>query len=289
MFNKTHGFIALCSCTLLFAGTFVWGKPPVGGERGLGEGQCLPSNAPEIEVVQIGGSQPGAVLVEMLKQRNLAFSVPDAGERAVQVTFDNLPGPFDVANGIAMWVMEPREECENSGQPFGTPIDQCGPTGGLLSLTYTVAQLQCNPLYRDWSADGVFNVYDELIVPNGTYSIRVIEIACSVSDLSSFSEPLTITTPIWGDAVKDCTASDPRRCFPPDGSVDVVTDVTALLGKFSNTMAINEARVAMEPGLLEGHTSIADVTFTLNAFSGDQYPFPAPALPCGNVTSSGSD
>ena len=243
---------------------------------------CLPSRAPEIEVLPVNG-----IPTEINKARNLAFSIPDSGERAVQVTFDNLPSPFDIANGTAMWVAEPSEECENSGQGFGTPIDQCGTSGRLPNPTYKVARLQCAPLYRDWSGDGVINVYDELVVPNGTYSISVVHVSCPRFAPDSFSEPLAITTAIWGDLVLDCTGTVGTLCSPPEGEVNISTDVTTTLQKFQNTMAIGKARADMEPTLIDGQINISDVTFVLGAFSGDQYPFADPEL-CPPVAKSGS-
>ena len=96
-------------------------------------GICPPLFSPEIEVLPVNG-----IPTEMTKVRNLAFSIPYAGDYAIQVTFDDLPSPFDIANGTAMWVAEPSEVCENSGQGIGTPIDQCGTSAGLPSDTYKV-------------------------------------------------------------------------------------------------------------------------------------------------------
>ena len=237
---------------------------------------CPPSLAPEIEVLPVNG-----VPMEMNKVRYLAFSVPESGQRAVQVTFDNLPSPFDIVNGTAMWVTEPRGECETAGHAFDKfSIEDCGAAPGLPTNIYKVAELQCDPLYRDWSGDGVINVYGELIVPNGTYSISVVDATCPPFEPDSFSAPLTITTAIWGDVVKDCTAAFNlgSRCGPPDKSVDIVTDVLTVLQKFQNLLGISKSRADMEPGLLDGEVNISDVTFVVDAFSGDPYPFAVPEL-----------
>ena len=149
------------------------------------------------------------------------------------------------------------------------------------------ARLQCDPLYRDWSGDGVINVYGELVVPNGTYSIRVAHVTCPVTDPIIFSDPLTITTPIWGDLVKKCTVLVGTSCPPPDNSVCIVTDVVQTLSKFENSWALQKSRADMEPGLLDGVINLSDVTLVLNAFAGDQYPFAVPEL-CPPVAKSGS-
>ena len=249
------------------------------------ESDCPPSLAPEIEILSVNDSDQA-----INKVRNLAFSVPNSGDRAVRVVLDNLPSPHDVANGLALWVNAPKEVCENSGQGFSIPIEDCGPAPGLPSATYMVATLGCDPVYRDWSGDGVINVYGELVVPNGDYIIQVIDAECPPALEDSFSEPLLYSTSIWGDMLDDCTSTEGiTPCGAPDKSVDITADVSACLGKFGNVQHLQASRADIEPGLLDGEVNISDVTFVLNAFASAPYPFAAPVLPCGSVTSSGSD
>ena len=78
----------------------------------------------------------------------------------------------------------------------------------------------------------------------------------------------------WGDVVRDCTSVP---CGPPDGRVDVTTDVTSILDKFKNLPgAPIKARTDIEPNLPDQKISIADVTYALDAFRGDGYPFSGP-------------
>ncbi len=82
--------------------------------------------------------------------------------------------------------------------------------------------------------------------------------------------------------MRNCT-TDP--CGPPDGVVNVPTDVTSVLDKFRNLAgAPIKARcdlVGIPPndGKLDLVISILDVTAGLNAFVGGAYTFP-PGDPC---------
>lgn len=126
---------------------------------------------------------------------------------------------------------------------------------------------------------GFVHVYHELIVPNGTYNIQVIGEECNLAIPEDFSAPLTISTSIWGDILMDCTSIP---CGPPDDSVDVVTDVTGILDKFKNSPGSPaKSRSDLEPGLIDLLVNISDVTFSLNGFQGEQYPFDPPVQgPC---------
>ena len=111
----------------------------------------------------------------------------------------------------------------------------------------------------------------------------MVEQECLLTSESSFSDALVINTSIWGDAVKDCTT---LPCSPPDNDVSVTTDVDTVLRKFQNLITgADKARTDVEPALLDAVINISDVTFVLDAFSGDPYPFGAPLAPCGSVSS----
>ena len=69
-------------------------------------------------------------------------------------------------------------------------------------------------------------------------------------------------------------------CPPPDASVDITTDVTSILSKFRNVGGPTKSRADLEPALPDGLVNISDVTFCLNAFSGDGFAFAADANPC---------
>lgn len=81
-----------------------------------------------------------------------------------------------------------------------------------------------------------------------------------------------MTQPIWGDIGADTGCPLP----PPNGSADLVPDVTRALSKFSNAFcAPKKTRVDVEPASLDMMVSIADVLALLNAFSGMPYPLEA--------------
>lgn len=202
---------------------------------------------------------------------------------AMRVRFVNLPIPFDVLNGTSMWAGPPIEICGNSGQNASVAPADCGPAQGSPpdqpGPTSFFSLLQCDPFYVDWSQFGVVNIHHQNIVPSSIYEIQSISDNCEPLDESSFSEPLTVITSLWGDVVKDCTISP---CPPPDGSVDIVTDVTAILDSFRNTPgAPSKSRTDIEPAPLDFKINFTDVTLCLGAFSGAEYPFDPLPFPCG--------
>ncbi len=205
------------------------------------------------------------------KNRHLSFIGGNPGmQTAMRVTLVDLPAPFDAYNETIMWVGEPSEYCENAGQDQ-PPGEGCGPAPGLADNIYTAATLQCEPLFRDWGLDGVINVYHEAIVPGGAYVVQSVEQTCDRAAELNYSPPLEFATSVWGDVVRDCS-TDP--CGPPDGSVGISTDVTALLDKFKNLAgAPSKARSDIEPALPDQLLNITDVTLALDAFRGITYPF----------------
>lgn len=75
--------------------------------------------------------------------RYITFAADQAlSFQAVRVAFLDLPVPFDVLNGQDMWVGRPRVVSEYFGRTDST------------EPTTTVAALQCDPCYEDWSARG---------------------------------------------------------------------------------------------------------------------------------------
>ena len=88
----------------------------------------------------------------------------------------------------------------------------------------------------------------------------------------------------WGDVVKSCTTNP---CCPPDGVVNVTTDVTAILDKFRNLPGApikarcDLAGVPPNDGVLDFKIAILDVMWCLDAFIGSEYPFAPSADPCG--------
>lgn len=213
---------------------------------------------------------PQQPLNPVAANRYMAFVGGNAGRQtAVHVTFTSLPAPFDVLNGRTMWVGEPQEVSENAGK-----VDPAGAPGW---PSFMAATLQCDPLFTDWSAFGVVHVSHEAVIPGATYEMRAFDEACDFTAQGGYSTPLQLNTSLWGDVVRDCVTTP---CGPPDGSVDIATDATAVLDKFKNLEgAPAKARCDLEPNRPDRKVNISDVTSVLDAFRGSDYPFAGP-VPC---------
>lgn len=221
-----------------------------------GVDDCLPAGPvlPEPEVVA--------------KNRYLSFVGGSAGRQtAVRVTFEDLPAPFDLFNDVTMWVAEPEDVSEN-----GAEVE---PITGFPN--FKAATLQCEPFYSDWSSFGTVHIYHEAIVPDGSYSIQVIDEHCTISVESNFSAPLAVTMTHWGDTLGNCSTIP---CSPPDGTVNII-DVVGILGRFiSDPDSIIKTRADIEPATPDRVINISDVLFSLGAFSGVPYPFLPGPVPC---------
>ncbi len=216
------------------------------------------------------------MVVENQKIRYLSFSAGDSGQtQAVRVTFKDLPSPYDTWNDVEMWVQEPTRYCENSGkkQP---PCPVAQPSSEFMGAT-----LQCEPYYTDWSTFGTVHVYHEGIIPGGVYSIEVVGQSCDwVNDPDdSFSAPLVMTQSKWGDLVKSCA---PCPCTPPDGVINMASDVTAVLDKFRNLEPpdvtcppVAKARADLDWKTPNQLIDISDATCCLDAFRDVPYPPPS--------------
>ena len=206
------------------------------------------------------------------KMRYLSFQVSedDAGrQQAVRVHMIDLPPPYDAWNGTKMYVGPPTTYCENPGVvtppcPFAQP-----------RVEWTGADLQCSPEIRDWNADEVVHVFHEGIVPGGRYHVQAVD-ASSLDVECSYSDPLVVSMSSWGDLIRNCATCP---CSPPDGSVGIPTDVTAVLDKFKNSgyLCYPPVKVRAEHDWCTPNhrIDISDVTFCLDAFRGVQYPPPS--------------
>ncbi len=206
------------------------------------------------------------------KSRYISFVPGHPGEfTALRVTLLDLPAPFDIHNGTTMWVAEPiTEVSENAGK-----IDPVGAPG---FGTFWSAKLSCDPPeYRDdWSTKSPLHVIGDAIVPGATYEVQAIHETCDVVGEPNYSAPLVVSTSHWGDSVGHCAVIP---CTPPEGVVNITTDVTACLDKFRNLEgAVLKSRADIEPNYPDWLVNIADVTYVLDAFRGFAYP-PAQAPP----------
>ena len=207
------------------------------------------------------------------KNRFLSFSTGDAGRlQAVRVTLSTLPMPYDLWNDARLWVGPPQQVSEAGASV--PPVPEFP--------NMTAATLQCQPFYADWSKLGLVHVFHEGIVPDGTYSIQVLDNTCLPSIESRFSEPLHVVTPIWGDTVLDLSQTPP---LPPNGPPVDIVDALAVLGAFSSAPgAITKARADLEPACVDLKINVTDVLSSLAGFVGLDYPFtPTAGDPCNST------
>ncbi|UCC31103.1 MAG: hypothetical protein JSU86_02270 [Phycisphaerales bacterium] len=193
---------------------------------------------------------------------------------ALRVTMTTIPPPYGGFSGTQCWVDEPATYCENAGvvSPPCPPVQP--------AADFVGASLGGTPHCMDWSTVGVLHVSDDDVVPGAVYDVQAIDCDCDFSNEADYSAPLTITTSIWGDAVRNCAV---YPCGPPDGIVGIPTDVTALLDKFKNlgppafNPAIIKSRADLDMNIPNRRVDISDVTFCLDAFRGVTYPPLPPA------------
>jgi hypothetical protein len=203
-----------------------------------------------------------------LRNRYLSFTAGDPGRnQAIQVWFIALPAPWNVWNGTKMWVQAPTDQCEVAAVGIG----QSCPAG---APKFKWAKLTCAaPVYAQWSTLGVISVSHPGVIPGGSYSIRVIDETCVPTDEASFSAPLAVTNPIWGD-IAGPFRSLSNQYTVTDGSKSITVDVVADLDKFGNRSGSpDKARADVEPCLVDLKINIPDVSRLLDAFRGVAFPF----------------
>ncbi len=191
---------------------------------------------------------------------------PGGEPEAIRVRFADLPPAFAEHEGKTMWVGPPFEVSESSGSPFGPPP------------MLTVAMLQCEPHFMDWSAWGTVHIFGPEIVPSATYELQAIEPVCASTacfDMGEavYSEPLILHTSKWGDLVGDCTLT---ACSSPQGIADFV-DIAAVVDKFKNTDgAQSKTRTDLAGNLPDLKIDFMDISYAVEAFRGLGYPFDGP-------------
>ncbi len=177
-----------------------------------------------------------------------------------------------------------------------TLSDYCNAPGTAYNAQPCWSPQDCGP--GTCGVDGVIHVYHEAIVPShmatstgpiddpAVYDIQVIDDRASLFSESCYSDPLTMTQAGWGDVVTDVT-----HCpnGPPDNSVGVVTDVVALLNKFTNIGChLQKTRAQLFGHEVGFKINITDVVQCIGAFVGGEYPF-KPGECVDGVCSGGPD
>jgi hypothetical protein len=223
--------------------------------------------------------------------RYLGIRAPGSAGRsqAIRVEFTLLPPPFDIWEGEQLWVQEPVNICEVGGSDAVGPPCPSGTTA-----TFTRAFVGCSPVYRDWTTvpGGTVYVTHPAIVPKKTvlpevdaqYEIRVIDATCDAGQAASFSAPVQLLQNKYGDLAGPFDTSGGYYVAPEGANVGIGTDVTSVLGKFSNRAGTPiKPRADLEPCRLDAKINIADVTEALNGFRNLAYRFAPGAGNCPSL------
>ena len=157
---------------------------PAGASSAGGiSGVCVVLQPPSIH--QLPGQ--GGTLEPNLKSRFLAVVLNDPGrEVAIEVEFVDLAPPYDFWNGYRMYARAPIQICEENTVTIGPCAED----------TYATAKLECTsaPVFADFESLGAVNLWHEGIVPESSYSVRVIDSTCDTTLEADFSASTSIQT-----------------------------------------------------------------------------------------------
>ncbi len=174
------------------------------------------------------------------------------------------PTPPSGQGGCARWVGQPGTFYESQGPPLAGP--------------FRAARLQCTPLYRDWTPDGVFYVTGGEVVPSSKYDVQSFAASCAGMEGSCLdsSPPLHVATARSGDV--EAVYQPPT---PPLTQPNAI-DLAQLVNKFKSLVgAPVKSRAQLQPNLPELNADInaLDITAVVDAIKGKAYPFSGPC-PC---------
>ncbi len=219
---------------------------------------CVVATAPSPEIIANAHGDP----VVNIKNRVLSFAGADAGRaQAVRVTFVDLPviglRDFSVYNGTRWWADIPGEYSESPAAGYDEPCRVCdgGTYAGEICTqdvdcidapcaasicsgdTFISALLTTRPVFRDWSADGIVHLRDELIIPLGSYRIEIVDATCNWADPANYSPPIQVCK----DGTNNGQVCTSNGDCPAGLCVDVITN-----GRWSDTveLAAGEWRAA---------------------------------------------
>ncbi len=235
----------------------------------------IPDESESCSVADAPTNEPNGVK----KNRYVSFVPGNLGRHvALRVTIQSLPSPFQSFNGTKMWVAAPVDTCENGA--FTTP-----PCSGP-SDTFWAARLSCDPVYLDWSSYGTVHVYDDEVLPGGTYAVQAIDCLCDTGTETDFSASLQLrTVGVWGDVTGGYVGG---AWTAPDGIADIA-DVTAVQERYMNySTAPTKARTDIDPDVPNRLVNISDLFTALDASNGTPYPYNGPTS-CGGGGGGGPE
>ena len=91
---------------------------------------------------------------------------------------------------------------------------------------------------------------------------------------------MVVRTSIFGD-VTGLFDPDTSTWVAPNGTADIFPDILGLIGAFGNQPGnMTKIRADIEPCTPDSKINISDITFAIDAFRGQPYPFGPGVLVC---------
>jgi hypothetical protein len=154
---------------------------------------------------------------------------------------------------------------------------------------FQAARLQCTPLYRDWSSDGLFYIVGAEVLPSSAYDIQQVSSTCEgrEAECTAVSAALRITTARAGDIVANF--NPPHPSSQPDA-----LDVASSVNKFKNLPGAPFKFITqLQPNVpeLNADLNALDIAAVVDSVKGFAYPFTGPcvcpsAVPCNTTACS---
>ena len=159
-------------------------------------------------------------------------------------------------------------------KPIISPFETCTPA-------FLAADLQASPECVVWGFPENVSVHvsDDEIIPGGLYSVEAIDCECDFGVEGDYSEPLSISTSMWGDVVGDFVGS---VWTAPNDVVDFI-DISSLVDKFRNLPdAPKKARTDVAGDTPDRKIDFVDITCVVDGFRADPCSIVGPPVtdPC---------